>query len=182
MRSNFGKLAVFWIFQAIRVWTLDILGFHCLSGSLPSWVKAAFYLSFHCIIEIFLKKKHWAEVRDVEHGLGRTKMTRRGRRWRCSWPSTWLAVPGTSPTPISHSFSNMFQSPNMGSILLLYTCDTTNHIACRFTDTYTYNTNVNTHTLYMNQKVKAKQWQASFSSTMDNIGIPTRVRLQHADV
>ncbi|KAJ0788316.1 hypothetical protein HanPI659440_Chr05g0190271 [Helianthus annuus] len=23
MRSNFGKLAVFWIFQAIRVWTLD---------------------------------------------------------------------------------------------------------------------------------------------------------------
>ncbi|KAJ0878788.1 hypothetical protein HanRHA438_Chr10g0443731 [Helianthus annuus] len=81
-------------------------------------------------------------------------------------------------------FSNMFQSPNMGSILLLYTCDTTNHIACRFTDTYTYtyNTNVNTHTLYMNQKVKAKQWQASFSSTMDNIGIPTRVRLQHADV
>ncbi|KAJ0513190.1 hypothetical protein HanHA300_Chr10g0354591 [Helianthus annuus] len=124
------------------------------------------------------------EVRDVEHGLGRTNMTRRGRRWRCSWPSTWLAVPGTSPTPISHRFSNMFQSPNMGSILLLYTCDTTNHIACRFTDTYTYtyNTNVNTHTLYMNQKVKAKQWQASFSSTMDNIGIPTRVRLQHADV
>ncbi|KAJ0592354.1 hypothetical protein HanRHA438_Chr03g0112011 [Helianthus annuus] len=60
MRSNFGKLAVFWIFQAIRVWTLDILGFHCLSGSLPSWVKAAFYLSFNCIIEIFLKKKHWA--------------------------------------------------------------------------------------------------------------------------
>ncbi|KAF5805399.1 hypothetical protein HanXRQr2_Chr05g0208831 [Helianthus annuus] len=120
---------------------LQVLGFHCLSGSLPSWVKAAFYLSFHCIIEIFLKKKHWAG-----------------------------------------NFSNMFQSPNMGSILLLYTCDTTNHIACRFTDTYTYNTNVNTHTLYMNQKVKAKQWQASFSSTMDNIGIPTRVRLQHADV
>uniref|UniRef100_A0A251UPQ2 Uncharacterized protein n=1 Tax=Helianthus annuus TaxID=4232 RepID=A0A251UPQ2_HELAN len=39
---------------------LQVLGFHCLSGSLPSWVKAAFYLSFHCIIEIFLKKKHWA--------------------------------------------------------------------------------------------------------------------------
>ncbi|XP_035834073.1 LOW QUALITY PROTEIN: uncharacterized protein LOC110882453 [Helianthus annuus] len=206
MRSNFGKLVVFWIFQAIRVWTVSLpvtivnasdSDPHIEARDIIGWIMWSIGIS---ILLLFISgiplleesgDKKYGNVAGYRHYKKTTSPRIPLSQWK-------LAILGQScflfELPLYNRnlpkeealgcFSNMFQSPNMGSILLLYTCDTTNHIACRFTDTYTYtyNTNVNTHTLYMNQKVKAKQWQASFSSTMDNIGIPTRVRLQHADV